>query len=151
MELKVGDKAPEFEALDQNGKKLKLSDFRGENIVLYFYPKDDTPGCTIEACAFRDDLQMFEKVKAKVIGVSIDDVKSHKRFVDKHKLNFTLLADDKKEICKKYGVLNIFGKANRSTFLIDKKGIIRHIFPKVKPSDHSNEVIEKLKVLKLVS
>ncbi len=149
--LKIGDKAPVFEALDQNGNKVKLSDFKGKNIVLYFYPKDDTPGCTIEAYAFRDDLQMFEKVKAKVIGVSIDDVKSHKRFAEKHNLNFTLLADDKKQICKKYGVLNIFGKANRSTFLIDKKGIIRHIFPKVKPSDHSKEVMDKLKELKLVS
>ncbi len=144
MQLKVGDKAPDFESIDQTRKKIKLSDLKGKRVVLYFYPRDDTPGCTVEACSFRDDIQMFEKVKAKVIGVSIDNVKSHKRFVEKYKLNFTLLADDKKEISQKYSVLNIFGKANRTTFLIDENGIIKHIFQKVKPEGHSKEVLEEL-------
>ena len=141
MRLKIGDKAPEFETLDQNEKKVKLSDFREKKVVLYFYPKDNTPGCTIEACSFRDDIQMFDKIKAKIIGVSIDDITSHKKFVEKYKLNFTLLVDDKKEISQKYGVLNIFGKAGRTTFLINEKGIIRHIFEKVNPEGHVKEVL----------
>lgn len=143
MRLKVGDKAPEFESVDQNGKNIKLSDFRGKKVVLYFYPRDDTPGCTVEACSFRDDMEMFEKVKAKVIGVSIDDMESHNNFAKKYNLNFTLLVDDKKEIVQKYDVLNIFGKATRTTFLIDEKGIIRYIFEKVNPDGHSKEVLKQ--------
>lgn len=149
--VEVGDRAPNFKALDQNGNEMKLSDFRGKDIVLYFYPKDDTPGCTVEACAFRDDLEAFNDIKAKVIGVSTDNIESHKRFERKHNLNFTLLADDKKEISKKYGVLGMLGKASRTTFLIDRDGIIRHIFQKVRPDSHSEEVMEKLKELELVS
>ena len=150
--MKVGQKAPEFTVEDDSGKKVKLSDFKGKKVVLYFYPKDDTPGCTKEACHFRDGLKDIAKSGAVVLGVSADDVKSHKKFKEKFELNFPLLADTDKKIVEAYDVWkekSMYGKKymgiERTTFIIDKDGKISHIFPKVKVDDHYDEVVEALK------
>ncbi|MBS3055486.1 MAG: peroxiredoxin [Candidatus Aenigmarchaeota archaeon] len=143
--IKDGDLAPDFTAPDQNGREVSLQDFRGKNIVLYFYPKDETSGCVKEACSFRDDSRMFEGIGAEVVGVSVDGVESHKRFYDKYGLNFTLVSDKKKEITKKYGVLKFTGSAKRTTFLIGKDGKVKYIFNDVKPDGHSKEVLDRLK------
>ena len=154
MALKVGDKAPAFKLKNQDGELISLSDLKGKPVVLYFYPKDDTPGCTKEACNFRDEFPKFGKLKAEIIGISTDSVDSHKKFADKYKLPFNLLADEKKEIVEKYDVWkekNMYGKKymgiERTTFIIDVNGKISKIFPKVKVDDHNNEVMEALKEL----
>jgi peroxiredoxin Q/BCP len=151
----VGDQAPDFELLDQGGKLHSLSAYAGGWALLYFYPKDDTPGCTKEACMIRDYFPDFKKLKAKVLGVSVDSVKSHEKFAEKYKLPFTLLADEKKKVVGKYGV---WGKKKfmgheyegtlRTSFLIDPKGKIAKIYENVKPEIHAEEVIEDLKKLK---
>ena len=151
MELHVGDTAPDFTLLDQQGAKHTLSDYRGKWIVLYFYPNDDTPGCTKEACAFRDTFPEFEKLDMPIFGVSTDSVKSHEKFVAKYTLPFTLLADEDKQVVQLYGV---WGKKKfrgreydgvlRTTFLIDEQGQIMKVFEKVKPAEHSKEVLEAL-------
>jgi peroxiredoxin Q/BCP len=143
--IEEGELAPNFSSTDQNGEEVSMKDFRGKNVVLYFYPKDDTPGCIKEACSFRDDIQMFEEIGAEVVGVSVDGVESHKRFVDKYGLNFTLVSDKKKDLTKKYGVLKLTGTAKRTTFLIGKDGKVKYVFKDVKPAGHSKEVFEKLK------
>ncbi len=150
-DLKVGQKAPDFIALDDSGQKVKLSDFKGQKVVLYFYPKDDTPGCTVEACAFRDGFEEIKKHGAVVLGVSIDSVQSHEKFKDKFDLNFPLLADTDKKIVEAYGTWkekSMYGKKymgiERTTFIIDAQGKISHIFPKVKVNEHYDEVIEAL-------
>jgi len=148
-ELKAGEPAIDFETVDQNGNKVRLSNFKGKTVVLYFYPKDNTPGCTAEACSFRDDIGELEAAGVKVLGVSTDDAESHKKFEKKHNLNFTLLADKTKEITLAYGVKGSFGTAKRVTYLIDKDGIIRHVWPKVHASGHSSEVLQKVKELGL--
>ena len=154
MELKVGDRAPDFIAATYGGSKIKIRDYLGsQNLVLYFYPKDDTPGCTKEACSFRDNLEKLNSSNTAVLGISVDNVKSHEKFRDKYKLNFDLISDKNKEIVGKYGVERE-GKsnqvrANRVTFLIDKKGIIRYIWKKVNVEGHVEEVLEKIKELKL--
>src|SRR3954465_14470583 len=132
--LKEGDKAPDFTAKDQNGKTVSLADFKGKTTILYFYPKDDTPGCTAEACDFRDNYQSLLAKGYEVIGVSTDDEKSHKKFETKYSLPFTLIADDSKEINEAYGVWvekNMYGKkymgTARTTFIINGDGIISHI------------------------
>jgi len=147
--IKEGVKAPDFTAKDQNGNKIKLSDFRGQKVVLYFYPKDDTPGCTKEACSFRDSFSDFEKKGIKVLGVSIDDEKSHRKFIEKYKLPFDLIADTDKHIVEKYGVWgekSMYGKKYmgtlRKTFLIDEDGKIVKIFEKVNVSEHADEVMK---------
>lgn len=149
--MKEGNKAPEFKLKDQEGKEHKLSDYRGKKVVLYFYPKDDTPGCTKEACNFRDDDSLIRKKNAVVLGVSGDSVEKHKKFEQKYKLNFTLLSDPKKEVIKKYGAMkekSIFGNTflgiQRSTFVIDEQGKIIKIFEKVKVDNHSKEILELL-------
>lgn len=154
MSLEVGDKAPSFKLKNQDGKTISLADLKGKPIVLYFYPKDDTPGCTKEACNFRDEFPKFGKLKAEIIGISVDSVESHKRFAEKYKLPFNLLADEKKEVVEKYGVWkekNMYGKKymgiERTTFIIDGNGKIAKIFPKVKVDDHNKEVIDALKEL----
>jgi peroxiredoxin Q/BCP len=154
MVLKVGDKAPSFKLKNQDSKTISLSDFKGKPFVLYFYPKDDTPGCTKEACNFRDEFPKFGKMKAEIIGVSTDSVESHKKFADKYKLPFNLLSDEKKEVVEKYGVWkekNMYGKKymgiERTTFVIDGDGKIAKIFPKVKVEEHNKEVMEALKEL----
>lgn len=154
MSLESGDKAPSFKLKNQDGKTISLADLKGKPVVLYFYPKDDTPGCTKEACNFRDEFPIFGKLKAEIIGVSIDSVESHKKFAVKYKLPFNLLADDKKEVVEKYGVWqekSMYGKKYmgivRTTFIIDADGKISKIFPKVKVDDHNKEVMEALKEL----
>ncbi len=147
--LKEGDKAPQFTSRDQNGNEVKLSDYAGKRVVLYFYPKDDTPGCTKEACSFRDADDVYNKKGIKVFGVSTDSEKSHQKFISKFQLPFDLLADTDKDIVEKYGVWgekSMFGKKYmgtfRKTFLIDEKGKIAKIFDKVNVSEHADEVLE---------
>ncbi|MEX0879225.1 MAG: thioredoxin-dependent thiol peroxidase [Thermoanaerobaculia bacterium] len=146
--LAVGDKAPAFRTVDQDGKPVTLSDFKGQKVVLYFYPKDDTPGCTKEACAFRDGWAKFRRRKLAVLGVSVDDAKSHRKFADKYSLPFPLLADTDKKIVKDYGVWgekSMYGRnymgTKRVTYLIDEKGKIAAVWPKVKPDAHAEEVL----------
>ena len=152
LELKEGDIAPEFSANTNDGGKISLADFKGQNVILYFYPKDDTPGCTKEACAFRDNFSEFKKRGAIILGVSTDTVKSHDRFVEKFKLPFMLLADEDKKIVEAYGVWgekSFLGKKYlgiyRVTFLIGPDGRIKKIWPEVKPDEHAAEVLAALK------
>ena len=149
--VKVGQKAPDFTALNDKGDKVKLSDLKGKKVVLYFYPKDDTPGCTKEACAFRDGIDEIKGQGAVVLGVSADSVDSHKKFKSKFDLNFPLLADTDKKIIESYGVWkekSMYGKKymgiERTTFVIDEQGKIAHIFPKVKVDEHYDEVLKAL-------
>lgn len=150
-ELKEGQKAPGFTSKDQQGNDVSLSDYAGKKVVLYFYPKDDTPGCTAEACNFRDNYEGLTKQGIVVLGVSVDDEKSHQKFVTKHNLPFTLLADTEKEIVTAYGVWgekNMYGKKymgiNRKTFLIDEAGVILHIINKVDTANSTAQVLELL-------
>lgn len=145
----VGDSAPDFALADQNGATVRLSDFQGKHVVLYFYPKDDTPGCTKEACGFRDDFAQFTKKGVVILGVSPDDPKSHKKFVDKYELPFTLLADTEKTVCQAYDVWkekNMYGRKSmgveRTTFVIGPDGKIVKVFPKVKVDGHIAKVLE---------
>ena len=151
LKLQVGDVAPEFSALTSGGGSLSLAELRGKNVILYFYPRDDTPGCTKEACAFRDEFAKFKKKGAVVLGVSPDAVKAHDKFVEKFTLPFTLLADTEKKIANDYGVwgeksfmgrkyLGVF----RVTFLIGPDGRIKKIWPEVKPEEHAVEVLAAL-------
>ena len=147
---KSGDIAPAFRLTDQNGEIKKLSDFSGQWVVLYFYPKDDTPGCTKEACAFRDDLASLEKLGAKVVGISVDDSDSHAKFAAKYHLPFPLLADEDGKVAESYGALaNLFVVkiAKRYTFLIDPKGKISKVYLSVDTSRHSQEIVDDLKDL----
>ena len=148
-ELKEGLQAPEITGTDQEGNTVTLSQFKGQKVVLYFYPKDDTPGCTTEACDFRDNYQGLKAKGIVVLGVSVDDEKSHQKFAAKHNLPFTLLADTDKKIVEGYGVWgekNMYGKkymgTNRTTFLIDENGIISHIIKKVDTKNATAQVLE---------
>jgi len=149
-ELKVGDKAPDFTLMDERGLPVSLRNFLGKNpVVLYFYPKDFTSGCTTEACSFRDDYKAYEEKGAVVVGVSLDSVESHAKFAEHYNLPFTLLSDNKKEVAKAYGVLGTGGLlAKRVTFIIDRNGNIAGIFSKVDVKRHSQEVLEALDNLK---
>jgi thioredoxin-dependent peroxiredoxin len=147
--LREGDKAPDFTVHDAEGNTVKLKNFRGKKVVLYFYPKDDTPGCTKEACAFRDSFAQFKRRGIEVLGVSLDNEASHKKFAAKYKLPFTLLADTDRKISEAYGTYGekkFMGRTymgnHRTTFLIDEKGKIKKIFDKVKPDDHAEQVLE---------
>lgn len=149
--LEVGNKAPDFSSTDESGNKVSLKDFKGEKVVLYFYPKDDTTGCTAEACDFRDNFSRVKKLGAVVLGVSPDSEKSHTKFKTKYELPFTLLADTEKEIVNAYGVWqekSMYGRKYmgvvRTTFIIDEKGKITHIFEKVKVKGHVDEVLTAL-------
>ncbi|MDQ7859767.1 MAG: thioredoxin-dependent thiol peroxidase [Armatimonadota bacterium] len=147
----VGDRAPEFSAETDAGTRVSLRDFRGKKVVLYFYPKDDTPGCTKEACAFRDNHRRVLARGAVVLGVSADDVASHRRFKEKYDLPFPLLADPERTIISAYDVWKektLYGKTvmgvERTTFIIDEHGVITHVFPKVKVDGHVEEVLAAL-------
>ncbi len=149
--LKVGDKAPGFQARTEAGEEFELSDFRGKTVVLYFYPKDDTPGCTKEACDFRDSYEKLLHKGAVLLGVSADDARSHGNFREKYDLPFTLIADEDHSISEAYGVWQekqMYGKSMmgivRTTYLIDPKGNIAHVFAKVKVEGHVEEVLAKL-------
>ncbi|MEK6946462.1 MAG: thioredoxin-dependent thiol peroxidase [Nanoarchaeota archaeon] len=152
ISLKVGDKSPEFKLADGGGNQVKLSDFKGKKVVLYFYPKDDTPGCTKEACSFRDNLGALKKLNVEVFGVSNDDSDSHKKFAEKYSLPFRLLADVDKKVSKEYGVYELkqnYGKEyygiTRSTFVIDENGKIQKIYYKVNPEEHIKEIMAEIK------
>jgi peroxiredoxin Q/BCP len=152
--VEEGQKAPEFNLPSDAGDKVKLKELRGNPVVLYFYPRDDTPGCTREACAFRDRQSELVKMGAKVFGVSTDDVASHAKFRNKYKLNFPLLADTEHQIAEKYGAWrekNMYGKKSwgiqRSTFLIDADGVVRKVWKKVSVDGHDQQVIDALKEL----
>lgn len=149
--LKSGDDAPNFTLSDNQGRQVSLSDFKGKWVVLYFYPKDDTPGCTTEACHFRDDFKLLENLGAQVVGMSIDDSFSHKKFAEKYNLPFPLLSDASGEVASLYGALNNFlviKLAKRYTYLINPQGKIAKIYLSVDTSKHSQEIIEDLKKLK---
>ncbi len=150
-ELTVGAKAPAFSAPDQAGKTVSLSDFKGRKVVLYFYPKDDTPGCTTQACSYRDEYSAFKKKGVVVLGVSPDDAESHSKFAEKFSLPFTLIADEGHKIAEAYGVWvekSMYGKTymgvERSTFVIDEQGKLAAIYRKVKPADTVAEVLAGL-------
>ena len=147
--LKEGDDAPDFAVKNQNGEETKLSDFRGKKVVLYFYPKDDTPGCTKEACSLRDGFEQFKENGIEILGVSTDDEQSHRKFISKYELPFTLLADTDHSVAdayQSYGEKKFMGKTYngvlRRTFLIDEAGKIKKIFDKVKVDEHAAEVLE---------
>jgi peroxiredoxin Q/BCP len=150
--LEIGQLAPDFSLYNQDENKISLKDYLGKNVILYFYPKDDTSGCTKEACSFRDNIPKFSKADAVILGISPDSVKSHKKFAEKYKLPFDLLADEEKKVIEKYGVWkekSMYGRKYmgvvRTTFIIDKKGKLKKIFDKVKVEGHENEVLEALK------
>lgn len=152
MKLIVGQKAPDFELPDQDGNLHKSSDFLGQTVLIYFYPKDDTPGCTIEACGIRDNFPKFSEIKVKVLGISVDTVASHKKFADKYKLPFTLLSDSEKQVVNLYDVWKkkkFMGREYdgtvRTSFLINKEGKIIKIFENVKPPIHAQQILEEIK------
>lgn len=151
MTLKVGDKAPDFTLPSDQHKSISLKDFRGKKVILYFYPKDNTPGCTREACDFRDSLAQFANQNTVVLGVSKDSPEKHQKFKEKYTLPFSLLADEMGDVCEAYGIINkksLFGRTflgiQRSTFLIDEKGNIRAIWRKVKVTGHAKQVLDEL-------
>jgi peroxiredoxin Q/BCP len=152
MNLNINDKAPDFSLPDENGKEISLKSLRGKPVVLYFYPRADTPGCTVEACEFRDTYKQIQKTGAVIFGISPDTSKAQKKFQDKFKLPFSLLADAEKKVADVFGLVqekNMYGKkvmgVVRTTFIIDPQGKIQHIFPKVKPEGHALEVLTYLK------
>jgi peroxiredoxin Q/BCP len=151
MTITIGELAPQFTAVTDNNQTINLSDYLGKNVVLYFYPKDDTSGCTKEACEFRDNMERISNQNTVVLGVSPDSTKSHDKFKGKYNLNFTLISDESKEICTSYGVWvekSMYGKkymgVERTTFIIDKEGKIAKIYNKVKVEGHVDKVIEDL-------
>ncbi|WP_161890912.1 thioredoxin-dependent thiol peroxidase [Pontibacter russatus] len=150
MELNIGDKAPEFEGKDQHGNTVRLSDYRGKKVILYFYPKDDTSGCTAQACNLRDNYSDLQQEGYEVIGVSTDSEQSHQKFIGKYDLPFTLLADTDKKIVEQYGVWqekSMYGRrymgTMRYTFVLDENGVIRDIIKKVKTADHTAQILPK--------
>jgi len=153
--VEEGDRAPAFAVNDQTGKKVSLTDFKGKIVVIYFYPKDDTPGCTVEACSLRDSFTSVKKTGATVLGVSCDNEKSHRKFIEKYSLPFALLADTDKSVANAYDVWkekSFYGKTfmgvARTTFIIDGKGIVKKVFRNVKPEDHAQEILDAIKKMK---
>jgi peroxiredoxin Q/BCP len=151
--LRTGDKAPDFSGLNQNGELISLSGFKGKKLILYFYPKDNTPGCTAESCNLNDNYQMWLSKGYEVVGVSPDNVNSHKKFADKFKFGFNLLADPETKILQDYGVWgekSMYGRSYmgvlRTTFIIDENGIIENIFDKVDTKNHSDQIIKALDI-----
>lgn len=151
MAITEGQTAPDFALENAEGETVRLSDFRGRKVVLYFYPKDDTPGCTQEACSFRDSLERVQALGAVVLGISPDSVASHRKFAAKHGLNFPLLADPDTTVAQQYGVWvkkSMYGREymgiERTTFILDENGVVRKVFPKVKVKGHAEEVLKAL-------
>jgi peroxiredoxin Q/BCP len=151
--LKVGDNAPVFEGINQNGDKISLGDYKGKNLILYFYPKDNTPGCTAESCDLNDNYEMWLGKGYEVVGVSPDSEKSHLKFIDKYGLKFNLIADTEKEILQGYGAWgekSMYGKKYmgviRTTFVIDENGVIKEVFEKVKTKEHTKQIIDTLNI-----
>jgi peroxiredoxin Q/BCP len=149
MKLNAGDQAPDFESVDQDGNPIKLSDFKGKKVVLYFYPKDNTPGCTAESCNLRDNYEALQAQGYVVLGVSGDSPKSHKKFIDKHELPFPLVADEDKSVHEAFGTWGekkMYGKTYmgtlRTTFLIDENGVIEEVIEKVKTKDHTAQILK---------
>jgi peroxiredoxin Q/BCP len=149
--LQAGQKAPDFTATDQDGKTVSLAEYRGRKVIIYFYPKDDTPGCTREACAFRDNLPNFEQTGVEVLGVSVDSEKAHRKFADKYQLPFRLVSDADKAIVEAYGVWGMkkfmgreYMGTNRVTYLVGEDGNIEQVWPKVKPETHAAEILQWL-------
>jgi thioredoxin-dependent peroxiredoxin len=143
--LAPGTAAPDFDALDQRGQPVRFGDLRGKWVVLYFYPADDTPGCTAESCAFRDDAAALQDAGAMIVGVSTQGVASHAAFASKHRLPFTLVADTTKEVCKAYGALGLLGTAKRVTYLISPEGDVVRAWRVLDPRRHSQQVLEALR------
>ncbi len=151
VELQTGQPAPDFSVLNDEGREVRLSNFRGQKVVLYFYPKDDTPGCTVEACSFRDGMDRIREKGAVVLGVSVDPIDSHQRFKEKFGLNFPLLSDTGRRLVDSFGVWkeksmygNTYMGTERTTFIIDEEGKIAKVFPKVQVDRHFEEVLESL-------
>jgi len=149
MALEAGDQAPDFKVKDQDGNDVSLSDYKGKKVVLYFYPRDNTPGCTAEACNLRDNYEALQNAGYEILGVSSDDEKSHKKFIEKQNLPFKLLADTEKEIHEKYGTWvekNMYGRkymgTARKTFLIDEEGKIEEVIGKVKTKEHTAQILK---------
>lgn len=152
MIIEAGKPAPDFALIDDTGALRRLADYRGKSVILYFYPKDDTPGCTTEACNFRDDYSAYQLANVQILGVSPDSVSSHQKFKSKYTLPFPLLADEGHEVCTAYGVWGpkkMMGREYegvlRTTFLIDANGIISKVYENVKPSEHSSELLAVIK------
>jgi len=152
-QLKIGDKDPVFEGVNQNGEKISLNDFSGKKLILYFYPKDNTPGCTAESCNLNDNYDFWINKGFDVVGVSPDSEKSHQKFIEKYGLKFNLIADTEKEILQVYGAWgekSMYGKKYmgvlRTTFVIDENGIIQDVFAKVKTKDHTNQIAQSLNI-----
>ncbi|MEM0143057.1 MAG: peroxiredoxin [Candidatus Parvarchaeum sp.] len=141
MDIKEGQQFPDFRLKADDGKEVSLSDLKGKKSVIYFYPKDDTPGCTKEACSFRDNINSFESLNVPVFGISVDSVESHKRFKNKYSIPFTLLSDSDKKIVGKLGIKSMLGTASRVTFILDENGKILKIYPKVSPDKHAEEIL----------
>lgn len=149
-EINEGMTAPDFSAVDQDKKRIDMAEFIGQrNVVLYFYPKDDTPGCTLEAKEFSEIRPEFERIGTEVLGISVDDAESHKAFCDKYAIAFRLVADPQKTISEKYGVLSEKGYSRRVTFVVDKGGVVRKVYPKVDPIGHAAQVLADVKALDL--
>lgn len=150
--LQEGDKAPEFSGVDQHGKSISLADYKGKKLILYFYPKDDTPGCTAEACNLRDNYSDLQKAGFDILGVSVDNEKSHQKFISKFELPFSLLADTDKKVVEQFGVWgekSMYGRkymgTNRVTFVIDENGVIVRRFDKVETKNHTEQILKSLK------
>jgi peroxiredoxin Q/BCP len=147
--IKAGDKAPAIHATDQNGQTVSLDQFRGKKVILYFYPKDDTPGCTVEACNLRDNYTALQEKGFEIMGVSTDSAKSHQKFIDKYDLPFSLIADTEKEVVKSYGVWGLkkfmgreYEGTHRVTFVIDGEGVVEHVFDKVDTKNHTEQILK---------
>ena len=145
MEVKEGDAFPDFRLKADDGREVSLSDLKGKRSVVYFYPKDDTPGCTKEACSFRDNINSFKSLGIPVFGISVDNIESHKKFKSKYSIPFILLSDSDKKVVTKLGIKSMFGAASRVTFILDENGKILRVYPKVSPDKHAEEILTFLK------